>query len=80
VNGEDTTALTPREDDDEDELGTRFFLKLGAGILGVGILVLIGLLVFWRALYAWGFFGAFALLAAIAIVSGWIYDRRNPRS
>ncbi len=76
MDGEDT-ALTPRDDEDEEGLGTRFYLKLGAGLLGIGILVFLGFLIFWRALYAWGFFGAFALLAAVAIVLGWIQDRRD---
>ncbi len=75
--GDDATTLTPRDEDDEEELGRRFWLKLFAGILTVGVVLLIALLVFWRALYAWGFFGVFVVIAVGSLVFGWIYDRRN---
>jgi hypothetical protein len=37
-------------------------------------------LIFWRAVYAWGFFGAFLALAAVLVLFGWIYDRRQARA
>ena len=77
---DDATAFTPRDEEDEEGLGTRFWLKLFAGILAIGIVLLIGLLVFWRALYAWGFFGAFVAIAVVSLVFGWIYDRRKARN
>ena len=76
--GDDSTTLTPRDEEGEEGLGTRFWLKLFAGILVVGIVLLIALLVFWRALYAWGFFGVFVVIAVASLVFGWIYDRRQP--
>ena len=76
---DDASAVTPPERDDEDELGTRFWLTGAAILLGIGVILCIGLLLFWRALYAWGFFGAFIALAALLLLFGWIYDRRHPR-
>jgi membrane protein implicated in regulation of membrane protease activity len=75
--GDDVTTVTPRDEEGEEGLGTRFWLKLFAGILAIGIVLLIVLLVFWRALYAWGLFGAFAAIAVVSLVFGWIYDRRK---
>ena len=77
MDGEDTTTITPRE---EEGLGTRFYLKLAGGLVAIGIVLLIGLLIFWRALYAWGLFGAFVALAVILIVAAWFYDRRHPHA
>ena len=42
-------------------------------------MVLAGMLIFWRALYAWGFLGAFLVVAAAGLIFGWVYDRRNAR-
>jgi hypothetical protein len=48
-----------------------------AGIIVlIGIATMIGFLIFTRAIYAFGIFGAFVLLAVAALVYGWIYDRR----
>ena len=74
---EDATTGMP-QDEREEGLGTRFYLKLAGGLAAIGLVLLIGLLVFWRALYAWGFFGAFLVLAVLLIIAGWFYDRRNP--
>jgi general stress protein CsbA len=76
---DDATTFTHRDEEDEEGLGTRFWLKLFAGILAVGLILLIVLLVFWRALYAWGFFGVFVVIAVVSLVFGWIYDRRKAR-
>jgi hypothetical protein len=35
--------------------------------------------IWWRATYAWGFFGAFIALGIVLALFGWVYDRRNPR-
>ena len=78
MEGEETTVAAGREEDNEG-LGSRFYLGLTGLMLAIGILVFIAVLIFWRALYAWGFFGAFLVLAAILLVAGWIYDRRHER-
>ena len=77
--GEETSLS--RQDEDEDEgLGAGFFLKIaGVCVLG-GIVVMILFLIFSRAVYAWGFFGAFLAVAAVLCLFGWFYDRRNPRT
>jgi hypothetical protein len=36
-------------------------------------------LIFSRAVYAWGFLGAFLVLGAIVILIAWIFDRRTQR-
>jgi hypothetical protein len=78
VAGEENSTLTPR---DEDEgLGFGFFLKLAGVCVVGGILVLILFLIFWRAVYAWGLFGAFLVLAAGLSLFGWLWDRRNART
>jgi hypothetical protein len=74
---EDTTTGMP-QDERREGLGTRFYLKLAGGLVAIGILLLIALLIFWRALYAWGFLGAFLALAVVLVIVGWFYDRRNP--
>ena len=65
--------------EEKERLGARFYLGLTGLLLGVGILVFIAVVIFWRALYAWGFLGAFLALAVILLVVGRVYDRRNPR-
>ena len=79
--GAENSTLTPRdEDEDEDEgLGAGFYFKI-AGLCVVGaIIAVIFVRIWWRATYAWGFFGAFLALAAVLCLFGWLYDRRNPR-
>ena len=78
MGSDDTTPGIPQNE--HEGLGTRFYLKLAGGLVAIGILLLIGLLIFWRALYAWGFFGALVALAVVLIVAGWIYDRRDPHA
>ena len=65
MTGEENSTLRPR---DEDEgLGAGFFFKVaGVCVLG-GIVALILFLIFSRAVYAWGFFGAFLAGAAAAV-------------
>jgi hypothetical protein len=62
---------------DEEGLGFRFFLWLAAIIIGGGLALLIAFLIFSRAVYAWGLFGAFLVGAAILLIFGWIYDKRH---
>jgi hypothetical protein len=76
--GEESSTLEPR---DEDEgLGAGFFLKIAGACVVGGIVVMILFLIFSRAVYAWGFFGAFLAVAAVLCLFGWFYDRRNPRT
>jgi hypothetical protein len=43
-------------------------------LIGVGMLI--GFAIWSRAIYAFGIFGAFILLAAALLIFGWVYDRR----
>jgi hypothetical protein len=62
-----------------DDLGFKFWLKL-FGMFIVGAIVLfIFLIIFTKAVYAWGILGAFVGLAAIALFFAWIHDRREQR-
>ena len=70
--------MRPRDED--AGLGAGFFLKIAGACLALGIIALIVFLIFWRAAYAWGFFGAFLAFAALLCLFGWLYDRRNPRT
>ena len=52
-----------------------------AGItLLIGLVLLVGFLIFWRAVYAFGFFGAFLLLSVGLLTYGWLYDRRQDKT
>jgi hypothetical protein len=45
-------------------------------VLLIGLAVMVGFLIFTRAIYAFGIFGAFILLAVALLLYGWWYDRR----
>ena len=60
-----------------DDLGAKFWFKM-AGVFVVGAIVLfIFMIIFLKAIYAWGFLAAFLALAVLALVAGWFVDRRN---
>lgn len=42
----------------------------------IGFACLVGFLIFSRAVYAFGLFGALILLAVALLIFGWVYDRR----
>jgi hypothetical protein len=65
---------------DDDGLGAGFFFKIAGLCIALGVVAVIALLIFWRAAYAWGFFGAFIVLGGLLLLFGWIYDRRNART
>ena len=62
----------------DDSLGFGFYAKLAGLILAIGIGVFIAFLIFARAIYAWGFLGAFLVISIVLLLFGWIYDRRHP--
>jgi|GEM_PF-1777462 len=65
--------------DDGDGLGFKFW----GGLIGIIVAVAVGgmimFLIFSRAVYAWGFLGAFLVLGAIVLLIAWIYDRKTQR-
>jgi hypothetical protein len=76
---EDNSTLTPRDEDDDEGLGAGFFLKIAGVCVAIGIGAMVIFLIFSRAVYAWGFFGAFIALGAVLCLFAWLYDRRNAR-
>ena len=60
-------------------LGFRFYAGLAAVVIACGLVALVMILLFSRAVYAWGVLGAFIVLAAVLLLFGWIYDRREAR-
>ena len=54
----------------------RGFGWLAGIIVLIGVGMLVGFLIFSRAIYAFGLFGAMILLAAALLIFGWVYDRR----
>ena len=58
-------------------MGGKFWL----GVIGIAVACAAAAWIcFWlitAAWYRWGFFGMFLLLAALAILAGWLVDRRN---
>ena len=54
----------------------RGFGWLAGIIVLIGVGMLVGFLIFSRAIYAFGIFGAFILLAVALLIFGWVYDRR----
>jgi predicted lysophospholipase L1 biosynthesis ABC-type transport system permease subunit len=62
---------------DDNDFGFGFWVKV-AGLFVVGaIALLVFMWLFLSAIYAWGFFAAFLVLALGALALGWIHDRRN---
>ena len=60
-----------------DDYGWKFWLKV-AGLFVLGAIGLfIVMWIFLTAIYAWGFFAAFLVLALVALTFGWLHDRRN---
>ena len=68
------------EDDDDEGLGAGFYFKIAGLCLACGIVAVILLRIFWRAIYAWGFFGGFIAIGILLFLFGWIYDRRDRRN
>jgi len=64
----------------EEGLGFKFWAGFAGIMLAAGILGLILLIIFSRAVYAWCFFGAFLLFVAVLLVFAWFYDRRQKRA
>jgi len=63
----------------QDGSGFGFFLRLAGFVVAAGIIGLVLMLILSRAVYAWGFFGAFIAFAIVMLAFGWFYDRRQTR-
>ena len=62
---------------DSEGLGFGFYAKLVGLCLGIGLIAFVILLVLARAVYAWGFLGAFAIFSIVLLAIAWMYDRRE---
>jgi hypothetical protein len=65
---------------EEEGLGFKFWGGMIAVVIAAGIGGMIILFLFSRAVFAWGFLGAFLALAVILIGIAWIHDRRAVKS
>jgi hypothetical protein len=55
---------------------SRGFGWMAGIVLLIGLATMVGFLIFTRAIYAFGIFGAFLVLCVALLVYGWVYDRR----
>jgi len=64
---------------DDSGIGFAFFARMAGLIIAAGVVAMIVMLVFSRAVYAWGLLGGFIAFAVILLVVGWVFDRRRAR-
>ena len=70
-------ASSPAADD--NGIGFAFFARMAGLIIAAGVVAMIVMLVFFRAVYAWGLLGGFIAFAVILLGVGWVFDRRRAR-
>ena len=63
----------------DDRIGFAFFARMAGVIVAAGVVAMIVMLVFFRAVYAWGLLGGFIAFAVILLGVGWVFDRRRAR-
>jgi hypothetical protein len=61
------------------ELGWGFWLKSAIFVVVAGLALMILFFVFGVVWAAWGVLGTFAFVAAVLLLIGWIYDRREAK-
>lgn len=61
---------------ESDKIGFSFYARLAGIIVAAGVVAMIVLLIFFRAVYAWGVLGAFIAFGLILLGAGWLMDRR----
>ncbi len=74
------SKLHTRRQMEDEGLGGKFWAGMFGIVIAAGVGAFILLLLFSRAVYAWGFFGAFLALSVVLIIIAWFYDRRHTRS
>jgi len=60
-------------------LGTSFYVRLVAVILGFGLAAFLGFLLLDRVAYRYGFIAAMAVVAGILLLIGYVTDRKQER-
>lgn len=61
-------------------MGGRFWIRLVAFLVGIGIATAIVFAVIGAALIAWGVLGALILVGGVLLGVAWAYDRRELRA
>ena len=64
---------------EKDGPGFKFWAAAFGIVIAAGIGGLIVFAIFSRAVYVWGFFGAFMVVVLILLGVAWFYDRRQVR-
>jgi hypothetical protein len=60
---------------EDDGLGFSFYAKLAGIVIAAGVVGMILMFVFFRAVYAWGLLGGFVAFALLLLAAGWLLDR-----
>jgi hypothetical protein len=64
---------------DDDRIGFSFYARLAGIVIAAGVVAMIVMLVFFRAVYAWGILGALIVFSLLLLGTGWLLDRRSTR-
>jgi Kef-type K+ transport system membrane component KefB len=65
---------------DSTDTDGRFWLTLLGIAVAIGLGTAVLLLLIGAAWYAWGFIGTLVVIGAVAMIVGWLQDRRHPGS
>jgi len=60
-----------------DDYGWKFWLKVAGLFVAGSIALFVVMWIFLSVVYAWSIGGALLLLAVVALIFGWIHDRRT---
>jgi uncharacterized membrane protein len=66
-------------EDENDKLGSRFWLPLIGMIVLIGLIGIVLFVIFSHVWYKWGIFGALLAMFGGVLVFAWIVDRRDAR-
>jgi hypothetical protein len=64
---------------ERDGPGGRFWIGLVGALIAFGVGLFVCFLLFERAIYRWGAFGALIALLVVVLLIVWIHDRRQIR-
>ena len=63
----------------EEGPGFKFWASIFGVVIVGSIAALVLMLIFTRAVYAWGVFGVLIAVALLLLLFAWLYDRRQAR-
>jgi len=64
---------------DDGSLGGRTWLRFLAILIPVAIAVILVFIFIKNSIIRWGFLGSFIAIAAVLLLFGWLYDRREAK-